>query len=488
MPILDKAFATLTAVFPFVDLPSGGGSTTVSTAAAAGATSLVIASGTNFANGDDIRVGTGETMELARIASGGGTTTITLSKPLLFEHLVGEPVVEQGALNIGVPEAEGFRFTYSAETSDVFAATQRLAFGSLTGYVDVRASWRYPVVTTDVMAMAFGVPRANVIGDGTAAAQTGTVGPRLFTSDGVLFGAITNVNVVAVGTLQDGSPARLELYNFNIDPTGVNVSFARGQLSTVPVAGLASSGVMHFDGAGWTPSTIISTAASSKADIFSEITNVQTLTDTGTPTTLAAQATAGSYSVTCAVGGPAAAGIVAGDWVRIGTEWHLVHSVATPVLNLRTQILTTQASGAAVARQSRTTIGGVTGGFTVANSGSVQVQRSELFRTSLGLKIGNVATAFNFRVNAITPENLMLALGIPASAFANSRLALGSRIAADGAKTLLFTGLTQGGRTVTMCGWSGAAVVGGETVFTTSAAAEVPMSFKPAALQVFVNA
>jgi hypothetical protein len=485
MPVLDKSFSTLTAVFPFVDFPTGA-ATTMTAARAAGVSVIAVASATGLTAGDDIRIGSGETMELARVLS-IATLDVTLTKPLLFDHAATEPVVEQAALDLGVPEAEGFRFAFNSETTDVFAATQRLAYATLTGYVDLRASFRFNVVTADVFGFALGIPRANIVGNGTAAAQTGTVGPRLFTSNGVTFGAITNVNLVVVGTLQDGSPLRLELYNYSIDPTAVSTTFSRGQLSTVPVSGLASSGALHFDGAAWAPANVISTSASTQGDVFSEITNVQTLTDTGTTTTLGAQATAGGYSVTCASGGPAAASIVAGDWVRVGAEFHLVHSVATNVLNLRTQILATQPNGAVVARQARTTIAGVTGGFTVGNSGSATVQRSEQFRTSLGLKIGNVATTFSFRVNTISPENFYLALGVPASAYANSRLPLGARIASATAQTLLFTGLTTAGKAVTMVGWNGSATVGGEVVLAQAAAMEIPVSYKPAALQVFVN-
>jgi hypothetical protein len=487
MGVLDKVFNTVTGLHVLVDSPSGGGSTTLSANAAAGATSFTITSATNFAIGDDIRVGSGETQELVRI-SNLVSTTVTPAKPLKFAHVSGEAVVEQSAINIGVPEADGFKLNLGGESTDVFAATQRLAFGVLTGYVDIGASWRYPVVTADVLALAFGIPRASVIGDGTAAAQSGTAGPRLFTTDGTLFGALVGANLVVTGTLQDGSYVKVELYSLSIDPTTVTTTFSRGQLATVPVKLLAASGAYDFTNSAFTPANIISTFASSKADIFSEITNVETLTDSGTSNTLNGVVAAGAYSVTLT----SATGFTAGSWIKIGVgdlaEWHLIHGVSTNTLNLRTQVLRGFANGTAVVLQTRTTIAGVTGGFTMAASGTATTQRAETFRTSLAYKVGNVAVTFSFRSNNVRAETLYLALGIPSTEYANNVLPLGAKIASASATTLLFTGLTQGGKTITLCGWNGAAQIGGEVTFSQAAAAEVPMAFKPSVLQAFVNA
>lgn len=487
MGVLDKTFDTLTGLHIMLDSPSGGGSTTLSAVAAAGATSFGLTAATNFAIGDDIRVGSGETQELVRI-SNLVSTTVTPAKPLKFDHADGEAVVEQSALNIGVPEADGFKVNLGSESTDVFSATQRLAYGVLNGYADLGASWRFPVVTTDVLAFAFGIPRANVIGSGTAAAQTGTAGPRLFTTDGTLFGALNGANLVATGVLSDGSHVKVELYSLSLDPTAVTTTFSRGQLATVPVKLLAASGAYDFTNAAFTPANSVITYASSKADIFSEIVSVSTLTDSGTSNTTSGTTAAGAYTIVLT----SASGFTANSWVKIGTgdlaEWHLIHDITSNTLNLRTQVLRAHAGSTSVVQQTVTQIAGVTGGFTLGASGSVTPQRSEIYRTSMKYKIGNVAVAMTFKANNIKAEVLYLALGIPSSVYANSVLPLGAAIGSAGASTLLFKGLTQGGKSFTACGWNGAAQIGGEITFSQAAAAEVPLSFKPSVLQVFTNA
>lgn len=487
MGVLDKRFNTLLGLHVFVDTPSGGGSTTISAAAAAGASTLVLTSATNFAIGDDIRVGTGETSELVRI-SNLVTLTVTTAKPLKFDHPVAEPVVEQSAISLGTPEADGFRLRFNGETTDVFAATQRLPYGTLTGFVDLGASWRYPVVTADVLALAFGIPRANIIGNGTAAAQSGTVGPRLWTTDGTLFGTITNVNIVATGQLQDGTYLKVDLYNVTFDPTAVTTTFARGQLATVPVRVLASSGAIDDTNTLFTPANTVQTFASSKGDIFSEITAVETLTDSGTATTTTATIAAGAYVIPVT----SATGIVAGDYLRLGVgdaaEYHLVHSVVSLNLNLRTQVLRAHASGVAVVKSTRTALSVAQGGFTFGTSGSVETQRSETFRTSLAYRSSNIAVTLSCNLDAITALNYALALGIPTAQYANNVLPLGAQIGKATAVTLLFRGLTQDGKTASICGWNGTVNIGGETQFTQAAAAQIPVSFKASVLQTYVNA
>lgn len=159
MGILDKQFDVVTGFHLFIDSPSGGGSTTITSAAAAGTSTLALTAATNFAIGDDIRVGTGEDAELCRI-SNLVSTTATLAKPLLNDHPIGDAVVECSALNLGAPEADGARFGCTVESQDVFSALQKLAYGALTGYGDLTVSWRYMAITTDVLAIALGLPRA----------------------------------------------------------------------------------------------------------------------------------------------------------------------------------------------------------------------------------------------------------------------------------------------------------------------------------------
>jgi hypothetical protein len=487
MGILDKQFDVVTGYHLFIDTPTGGGNTTVNTAAAAGQNTVVLASATNFAVGDDIRIGSGEDAELHRIAT-LVTNTVTTERPLLFPHPVGDPVVEMSALDLGVPEADGVRFNCSVESTDVFSAIQKLAYGTLIGYGDLTMSGRYMAVTADIIALALGLPRSSVLGNGTAAAQTGAVGPRLFTTDGVAMGALANACAVVTGTLNDGSRVKGTFNGLSFNPTVFTTTFSRGSLATVPFSALAASAAFDFTNTAFSPANVISTFASSNADLFAEITSVNELSDAGTATTLSAGVAAGVYSVTCA----SAAGFAAGDWVRVGTganaEYHLVHAVATNTLNLRTQVLRAQASGTAVVKQVVTDVGGIDGGFTLATPGQVTPQRSETRRLSLKYRTGNIGAQLSFNATGVTPENLQRAFGIAASAYAGSVLPITSNTVARALnRTFLFLGLTQGGRTISICGWNGTCQPTGELNMTQASALTIPIAYKPNVLQVLVN-
>lgn len=70
--------------------------TTVASDAVAGATNITVASGTGIANGNPVFIGYGATAEVNRVVSGGGTTTLSLAKPLRFTQTAGRPVIMGG--------------------------------------------------------------------------------------------------------------------------------------------------------------------------------------------------------------------------------------------------------------------------------------------------------------------------------------------------------------------------------------------------------
>lgn len=484
MGILDKQFDVVTGFHLLIDTPSGGGSTTLTAAAAAGATTLALTAATNFAIGDDIRVGTGEDAELCRI-SNLVSLNATLAKPLLNDHPVGDAVVECSALNLGVPEADGARFSCNVESQDVFSALQKLAYGALTGYGDLVVSWRYMAITTDIIALALGLPRSAVIGDGTAAAQSGSAGPRLLTSNGSTMGALVNAFAVITGTLSDGSNVKATFNALSFNPTTFTTTLSRGQLATAPCSALAASAAFDFTNSTFTPANVINTFASSNGDLFSEIVSVSELTDSGTSNTTASQVAALAYAIPLT----SATGFAAGDWVKVNGEFHLVHGLTSNTLNLRTQVQAVIPSGTTVTKQTITDVGGVDGGFTLATPGQVTPQRSETRRLSLKYRTGNIAAQLSFNATGVTPENLQRAFGIPASAYANSVLPFTSNtVAKAGTRTFVFRGLVQSGKSVTICGWNGACQPNGELTMTQAAALTVPIAYKPQVLQIFANA
>lgn len=484
MAILDKYFNVVTGFYLMVDLPTGGGNTSLASAATKGGTTVELTSATNFQIGDDVRVGSGEQNELVRIQGLTGTT-VTTAKPLHFAHAAGEPVVEQANVAIGVPEADGARFGCTVENTDVFNAMARLGWGVLRGYTDMTLAWRFMAITSDAIATALGIPRDQLFGDGTAAAQTGTVGPRLFTSDGVAMGAAINWNAVITGTLNDGSNVKLTCHSLSFDPTAVSYSLSRGAATQIPVRTMMTSAAFDFTNAVFTPATTIGTFEYSDGDQFEEMIGVSELTDSGTATTSSGSTAAGAYAVTVA----SATGIVAGDWIRVGTEFHYVHGVVSNTLNLRTRVLRTIASGTAVVKQTVTDVGGIDGGFSFSVSGQANPRRSETHAISLSYRLGNLVPQFSFNVTNLTPETLQRWLALPANAYNASVMAISKHSVGKAAKrTFVFTGLTQNGRTITLCGWNGNAVTSGDTALTQAADALIPIAYRPKVIQHFVNA
>jgi len=485
MGALDKVLDKPTAVHIMVDQLSGA-SSTVNAAIAKGATALTIAAASTFANGDNIRLGSGETQELATIASGGGTTSLVLGKGAEFAHAVGEAVVEQNSITLGKTEAAGFTFSVAGESVDVFTMDARAAYTVLSGYGDI--NWNYPTpnVTVDNFALAFGVLRSLLKGDGTNAQQTGTVGPRLLTSDGSEFGGQSGLNLVLPFQRVDGTFGALRLYNLTMDPTSFSASFARGALTTLPVSGMASMWAIDDTNSLWAPQTTLATFAGDSGDVFDSISSVNTVT-AGAATTTTGIVAAGAYVIPVT----SATGIVAGSYVQLGVgdaaEIHEVQAVATLNLNLYTSVRAGHASGVALVAQTLVPNLGVTGGFRVNVGGSSQVLRSETSKYSFGKKILQAPLELAWETNNITTANVMLALGLPSGSLVSSILS-GQGLATAASQTLVFKGFTKSGETVTIVGWQGAPTISLTTVFTQAAEAKIQLSFKPRTFQIYQRA
>lgn len=488
MSILDKQTNTLLGLYLYFAKTASPATTTLSAAVAAGASSIPLTAASTFANGMDVFLGTGETLERFRVSSGGSTATLVPVKPLKFDHAASEPLVEANAVNLGVPEADGFKLAWNGDSTDIFTAISRLAYTVLPGFQDITASFRFPTVTVDGIALALGIARSNLIGDGTNAAAASTTGPRQFCTDGTLFNTQTQVCLTAAVQLFDGSYVAVDLYNLTFDPTQFSVTFARGQLSTVPVKCMASSGAIDFTNSLFTPAATIATYAASNGDVFAEITAINVATPSGTPTTLTAGVAAGAFVLPVAVG----TGIAAGVWLGLGAgdtqEFHRTFSLVSLNVNLATQVLRAHASGEAVTVQTLTPLVGIVGGVTVAVSGSITTLRAETVRNSLGYRVANAAISISTTLNTVQPVSFYLAMGIPSTAYANSVLPIGKQMATALGQTLIFTGLTRSLKVLTIAGWNGAAVIGGESAFTQAAETRIPLSFKPNGIQVMVNA
>jgi len=448
MPAKTKVVKQISSVALVRDSTGTFGSTTLTSAAAAGASTLTVAGITNFAVGELIRVGSGEEMELVQIHGSTAPvgSTITLATNLVYSHAIGEQVVAQPAYNIGDITDGGVSLEFNGESTDIFVATKRLVFATLNGYVNAQAKLSLPGVSLYNFAVATGSLFANVVGSGT------TASPRQFASDGTDFGGATNMSLIVEGTLMDGTVVRMEMWGVDADYTGISLALSRGTLSPVPVTFTASAGgVMATAASGY---TLVTTNKPSKGDLFDALTSVGFFTDAASPaaTTVATGGAAGSSAVTFTV----ATGLSAGDWVRFGSGDTMEIWQLDSTTTIRGKFLRSQA-GAAVKKQDQTQIAGVAPeGVTLNIGGSVESLRSALKRTSIGTRPGQANVSFSVPMIETSLSNVARALGIPQSAISGSKLPInGSNLATDTLLNGMFcTGTLLSGSVLTALFWA----------------------------------
>lgn len=133
-----------------------GALTDLDGATLAGATSIVVTSGTGIANGEVIQIGAAGSREFRTVASGGGTTTLVLNVALTSAHADAEPVQEvvsstlaadapAGSTNLKMTAVTGLvvgdylRFGYPGEQE-----VRRLTFVGTTGSGGTGVSFDVP--------------------------------------------------------------------------------------------------------------------------------------------------------------------------------------------------------------------------------------------------------------------------------------------------------------------------------------------------------
>jgi hypothetical protein len=468
----DKVLNRLSSVYMVRDKTGTAGSTTLSGAEAAGQTALSITAGTNFADGDTIRVGSGNEMELKVIASGGGTTTITVGTPLVYDHASGDPVVEQTVYDLGDITDAGATVRWQGPGVDVAVATKRLVFQTIPGFVSCGIEFALPYVTANAYAVALGGDLADVLGSGTTAA------PSQFASDGNEFNEANNVSFIAIGTLFDGTVIRAELWSANADYTGVETQFTLGQHAQVPCKFRAAGGILTTVASPYTVDTSI---RGSKNEVWSSLTTVGVFADGGASSTVASAAITAADKVFDVVSGT---GFAQGDWVKIGTgdlaEYHQIEGVATNTITLRTFTLRAHIIGTAVVEQTITSLNPNTDGVRFSVGGSVEDIQMATNRIAIGLRSGTAAPQFQVSVIDLTLENFARSLGIPASDIASNRLPFNDNIATTAVGGFYFAGTHSDGGTFYMTSWANSVDVSDvSTAWTGTGVATIPLTIKP---------
>lgn len=217
------------------------GSTTVATANAADAVTIVLASSTNFTTGDLCRIGDREKQELTQI-QGTVSTTMPLRFPILNIHAVGEVFKEQVATDIGHITDSGVKVTYSGDFNAVKPATRRLTTAYLAGNVEIMAEFECEGFSLENIATALAITEGRVLGSGTTAAPytLATDSDEMYVSSA---GGETDLNFRFTGARKDGAIVYVDLWSVELDFTALNYALTRGNPATLPMRARVTGGI-----------------------------------------------------------------------------------------------------------------------------------------------------------------------------------------------------------------------------------------------------
>ncbi|MGV3710316.1 MAG: hypothetical protein ACO1Q7_15900 [Gemmatimonas sp.] len=487
--ILDSQVARIVGFYPMIPRPSGV-NLTCNAAAAAGQKN-VNASGTTIQNGMDVFVGThGELGEMCRVASGGGTANVVMSKNLKFDHAAAEPLVEMAYLNLGNPDEDGFTFTINGESISLKDALSRLSIALQYGYVDLELGWSFPLLNLDSFAYMLGMDRANLYGNGTLAAVSGggATGPRGFSTNGIEAGTATGFCLKVVVQMTNGAFAAIEAYCLSFDPTGLTLTFGRGEPAKTPVKAYCANAAIDDTNSEWTPATTIATNAPGIGDAFSHMSNLYTMADTGVALSLTSQAAAGASTLSLS----ALTGIVAGTFLRVTgnsrTEYVQNNNTSGSDALIRHRLRNTMPNASVVQPQALTKVEGLTNPFVMSFSGSTRKVRGQQFRNTIAVQITDLEMSVSTSSAAFSRANVLSSLGMPSSVVADNVTPITGATGTAAPTTVLFEGNMGSGKKLYICAWSGVARIGGSMQFGVVPQTEVPLEWVPPVLSMWVHA
>ena len=219
------------------------GSTTLTAAAAAGATTLTVAAITNFAVGQNIRVGSGEPAELVRVhastAPVGTTITLDAATPLQFAHAIADAVVQQALTDPGHIDDPGLTISYKGNVDDVNSAIQRMLFAQQTGYLDISLAFGLLGYNVENLALAHGILESRILGART------TAQPRVLRLDTSTFGEQLDAGWMFTGARKDGKTVRITAMGCEMDLSGMAFQLQRGSKLALPVKSKVYAGVLY---------------------------------------------------------------------------------------------------------------------------------------------------------------------------------------------------------------------------------------------------
>lgn len=141
--------------------------TTLDADVAAGAAVISVVAEGGAVDGDLIQIGTGDTIEVGRVAS-TVAGSITLDQALLYPHVSGEAVQEVTKLDLGHVGEGGVDFNVSEDIFEAGAATSAKVLIRKTTRITQGITWPLIEFTAAAFAHVFGIPQAKVVGTGAA--------------------------------------------------------------------------------------------------------------------------------------------------------------------------------------------------------------------------------------------------------------------------------------------------------------------------------
>lgn len=192
------------------------GSSTLDGAHAAAAATITVIAATNFGDGDLIRIGSGNTMEVHAQVGAPAGQVLTLQNPLEYAHASGEVVVELAKTVLGDTDDDGVSSDAEGDFAAVYGATRRMVLAFRGGHHAPTISFNLREFALENLAFALGMTEASILGAGSAVdpyrlvqnpEKFGLALDQIVYFTGVLHDTVTNLEVRGWGCEVDWSKA-----------------------------------------------------------------------------------------------------------------------------------------------------------------------------------------------------------------------------------------------------------------------------------------
>jgi hypothetical protein len=134
---------------------------TLTSDAAAGATSFVVASSTNGAVGDRVLLSTGDDSEIVIVDTVPDSTHVTTRNQTNYQHLTGATIVEQQQVPFGGVTDDGLELSLGGSVKEIAIATSRIK-GIVPNTVTLSMAFQLGDILLANIAYALGAPQSDI--------------------------------------------------------------------------------------------------------------------------------------------------------------------------------------------------------------------------------------------------------------------------------------------------------------------------------------